>query len=159
MEWDPMALNEIVARCTTQYRKGAAVTRDEKSGVEVVEIYFMDPIPEDVDETKTAMVDLVFFVAGVDLEKARDHRPQIEGLLAAYPEPARLAGGPSYIELGGALGDQGMALCLMAMGKALGLWDIITPATVGMEGDEAQQMAGNGFIMVTGWSPATEVVD
>lgn len=60
----------------------------------------------------------------------------------------RLAQGPSYIELGGWIGDQGLAMAFMALGKILGLWDIVTPATLGIEGDQAQQMMGMGFVMI-----------
>ena len=44
--------------------------------------------------------------------------------------------GPSYIELGAWIGDQGLALALMGLGSALGIWGIITPQTLGIEGEE-----------------------
>jgi len=33
----------------------------------------------------------------------------------------------------------------------LGLWDVITPATLGLSGELAQDAAGRGFIMCTGF--------
>lgn len=60
----------------------------------------------------------------------------------------RLLEGPSYIELGGWIGDQGVALGLMGLGAILGLWDIITPMTLGIEGKQADDMMGTGFIMI-----------
>lgn len=63
-------------------------------------------------------------------------------------EIERLAQGPSYIELGAWIGDQGVALCLIGLGKILGLWDVVIPATLGIEGAEAEQMMGMGFIMI-----------
>lgn len=60
----------------------------------------------------------------------------------------RLLAGPSYIELGAWIGDQGLALALMGLGSALDIWGIITPQTLGIEGEEAKQMMGMGFIMV-----------
>ena len=60
----------------------------------------------------------------------------------------RLLQGPNYIELGGWIGDQGVALCLMGLGAILGLWDIITPMKLGIEGKQADDMMGMGFIMI-----------
>lgn len=60
----------------------------------------------------------------------------------------RLRQGPSYIELGGWVGDQGTALQLMGLGEILGLWEVATPARLGIEGDQAQEMMGMGFVMV-----------
>ena len=86
------------------------------------------------------------------MEKAESHRDEFVALLDEYPDPDTLATGPSYIALGADLGDQGMALCFMALGKALGLWNVITPAFFGMTGTEADNAAGNGFVMITGYS-------
>lgn len=36
----------------------------------------------------------------------------------------------SYIELGGWVGDQGLALMLMGLGALLGLWQLVTPRTL-----------------------------
>ncbi len=57
----------------------------------------------------------------------------------------------NYIELGGWLGDQGMALMLMGLGSLLGLWELLTPLTVmppGLAPAVVQQMAGAGMIAV-----------
>lgn len=64
-----------------------------------------------------------------------------------YPDLKRLSGGPSYIELGGVLGDQGIALRLIGLGELVGLWKAITPATLHLEGEAAAQLAGSGFVM------------
>ena len=72
-------------------------------------------------------------------------------ILRGYPEPERLAGGPSYIEIGGVLGDQQEAFLLFALGKVLGLWSVITPATLGFEGPEADQLAGAGMVNMSGF--------
>lgn len=68
----------------------------------------------------------------------------------------RLSGGPSYIELGGWVGDQGVAFQLMACGEAAGLWGIITPKKLGITGPEGDQLAGNGMVMVDGYRPPQE---
>lgn len=65
----------------------------------------------------------------------------------------RLTGGPSYIELGGWVGDQGLAFQLMACGEAAGLWGIISPEKLGITGPEADQLAGNGMVMIDGYRP------
>jgi len=57
----------------------------------------------------------------------------------------------SYIELGGWIGDQGLAFQLMGLGALLGLWKLLTPYT--LLGDNAdpnhvQAMAGAGFIVI-----------
>lgn len=55
----------------------------------------------------------------------------------------------SYIELGGWIGDQGLALRLIGLGADLGMWHLLTPKTMmpGMLDDAViQKMAGMGMI-------------
>lgn len=61
-----------------------------------------------------------------------------------------LRGGPSYITLGYALGDQTRALWFMAVGAAAHLWEVVTPKRLHVEGSMADQMAGAGYVMITG---------
>lgn len=60
----------------------------------------------------------------------------------------RLKAGPGYIELGAWLGDQGLALQFIGLGALLGQWNVITPATLGIAGEDAAQMMGMGFVML-----------
>lgn len=61
----------------------------------------------------------------------------------------RLQAGPSYIELGAWIGDQGLALALMGLGERLGLWSVVTPDTLGVEDEKlATHLMGMGFVMV-----------
>ena len=55
-----------------------------------------------------------------------------------------------YIELGGWIGDQGLALQLMGLGSLLGLWELLTPKTMcpGLPKDLMDMMAGKGLIEV-----------
>ena len=105
-------------------------------------------------------VDLHFIVVGVDKAKAEAHKDELVGILKDWPSEAwgnpipKLEEGPSYIHVGGAIGDQGAAFQLFALGKVLGLWDIITPAKLGITGEQANQMAGMGFVMVDGFKAA-----
>ena len=66
----------------------------------------------------------------------------------------------SYIELGGWIGDQGLALSLMGLGQLVGLWKIRTPWSMlalsdGNAADRtlADQLAGAGYVTVQ--APAT----
>lgn len=61
----------------------------------------------------------------------------------------------SYIEVGGWIGDQGLALMLMGLGAALGVWTLMTPKMLpGLSDNLVQQMAGQGMITIM---PRTEV--
>lgn len=70
--------------------------------------------------------------------------------------PERLQDGPSYIEMGGWLGDQQRALIFMALGEHHGVWQVVTPMTLGFDrgDDEAKRMAGMGMVMIAGFDPA-----
>lgn len=171
---DLSRLYKILDETTVQLRKGdviegspelveafkAGETDTRKLPGGVLEIYAMPHESEaaaDIDK-----VDLVFLTIGVSRAKAQEHRAELITLLDSYPQPARLAAGPSYIEVGGEIGDQGAAFQLFALGKTLGLWEIITPASFGMTGEEARQSAGLGYIMITGYraaEPATQSQD
>ena len=59
-----------------------------------------------------------------------------------------LAGGPSYITLGGWLGSQDLALMLIGAVELAGIADAVTPGLLGLTGDRADQMAGMGFVML-----------
>jgi hypothetical protein len=57
----------------------------------------------------------------------------------------------NYMEIGGWIGDQGIALMLMGLGTILGLWDLLTPVTIlKMNSNDpvCQQMAGMGMIVI-----------
>ncbi len=91
-------------------------------------------------------VDMIFFkVANKDAEK--------EEFLKLVQEkfPHWLDGNEhSYYETGGDIGDQGLALMAMGLGKILGIWEVMTPLTMIPDIDEAlaQQMAGAGMISI-----------
>ncbi len=57
----------------------------------------------------------------------------------------------TYMELGGWVGDQGMALQLMGLGSLLDVWDLLTPYTMfgkDFDLDLARQMAGQGMVSI-----------
>jgi hypothetical protein len=149
-------LYRLLAETTVQLRKGDEVETSHVGPVEVVEVFAMPSVSEAKPELEK--VDLEFLVIGVDRAEAEKHRAEFIELLDTYPEPERLQGGPSYIEVGAAIGDQGAAFQLFALGKVLGLWDIITPKTLGFTGQQARDLAGSGFIMITGYDSAKAAV-
>jgi hypothetical protein len=71
-------------------------------------------------------------------------------LLKEYPDQERLAGGPSYVEMGGMLGSQDLALRLIGLGALVGVWEAITPERLGITGAAAQKAAGYGYVMCSG---------
>ncbi|MHB1830019.1 MAG: hypothetical protein ACYCO0_01365 [Candidatus Micrarchaeaceae archaeon] len=97
-------------------------------------------------------INLIFFNVVVDKQKAEKYKDELKTILNEYPSPGRLAGGPSYIELAGAIGiEQGTALRLMALGSVARLWDVITPETLLRNGGSnwgKQNMARQGLIMI-----------
>lgn len=156
-------LHEILAETTVQLRKGevfegtpelveqAARGDDELKGGGALEVYAMPHEKEALPHVEK--VDVEFMTIGVDRERAEIRRQEFTNILDTYPEPDRLSAGPSYIEVGAQIGDQGAAFQLFALGKTLGLWDVITPAVMGITGDMARQMAGQGFVMISGYRP------
>lgn len=142
-------LYDILNETTVQLRKGEAIVENDNGSTS---IFFMPneaEAPESMEK-----VDCFFITVGVDLEKAEARRAEFLQILSEYPEPERLAGGPSYIEVGGVIGDQGAAFMMFALGEALGLWKIITPATCGITGDAGKQLADRGFILISGYKAA-----
>lgn len=158
-------LYKILSETTVQLRKGEMVHGDRhlvdavKEGRDLDKepggVVTIDAMPH-VTEAPSGIekVDLEFLVIGVDKAAAEKNRAELIEILKTYPQPDRLAGGPSYIEVGAEIGDQGAAFQLFALGKVLGLWDVITPATMGFAGAEARQMAGSGFVMMSGFNAA-----
>lgn len=64
-----------------------------------------------------------------------------------------LEGEHSYIEVGGWIGDQGLGMQFMALGKMLGLWEIMHPGMILNVNDPKQkaladQMAGMGMVSI-----------
>ena len=54
-----------------------------------------------------------------------------------------------YIEVGGWIGDQGLALKFIGLGALLGLWTLMTPKILpGLPNDLIMQMAGMGMVTI-----------
>lgn len=61
--------------------------------------------------------------------------------------------GISYIKLGGWIGDQGLALRLLALGQLYGVWKVVLPEAFGFASFEARAAAGAGVVLNSGWQP------
>ena len=54
----------------------------------------------------------------------------------------------NYMELGGWIGDQGIAMMYMALGVSVGEFDLLSPALLGVNDKQALEMAGIGFLAI-----------
>lgn len=142
-------LYDILRECTIQLRTGEAFTEEQRPGLTVTTIN-MNP-HESEARPDLEKVDLVLLTVGVDKPLAEERKPELLSLLRDWPDKTMLSRGPSYIHLGGVLGDQGIAFQLMAMGKVLGFWDIITAATMGADRQQTIEAAGSGWVMTSGF--------
>jgi hypothetical protein len=96
--------------------------------------------------------DLIFFKV---CAKGNPDPEKLRQLIKAH----RMAFGPcdlfdgqehSYLQVGGWIGDQGLALQLMGLGSILGMWRLMTPRNMipGISDDLAMLMAQNGLVSI-----------
>lgn len=150
------ALAEVVEAQTTPHRKGEIVEIKDEPGLQVVNITNFPPVPQ-----RGTLVDMHFIQVGFT-EAAADCEGFVEALRAALTVPGEfceidehiLRSGPSYITLGGWLGDQTLALRFMALCEFHELGQVITPKTMGMDNEMADLMAGRGMIFCPAKLPA-----
>ena len=142
-------LHEILTETTHCYRKGEAVETRRVGPLEVTEIFDMPALAEAAPEH--VIIDVALMAVGADKAAAEARKGELIDILKSLPDRERLAAGPSYIETGVWIDSQDAALRLYALGEVLGLWKVITPATLGVSGPEALQLARNGFVMITGF--------
>ena len=123
---DTQTLYNLIQDSTRVYRKGEAVESRQVGTVNVVELFGYDHTSKAPTADNFDKVDMIFVDVVVDRARAEQHKADLTKILKDYPQPERLAGGPSYIELAPNLKmEQESALRLMALGKTLGLWDIM----------------------------------
>lgn len=144
MGLDLNRLYQILSKTTVQLRKGEEVVENKSGAIKVTEVFAM-PHEKDAQDG-IVKVDVEFMVIGVDRVMAMLHRGELAVLIPALLPIERIREGPSYIEVGAQIGDQGAALQLFALGQVLGFWKIITPAFLGLSGAEAHQFAGIGAL-------------
>jgi hypothetical protein len=63
----------------------------------------------------------------------------------------------NYLELGGWIGDQGVAMMYMALGVSLGVFQLLSPAMLDLTGEMALHMAEAGLLSVQAKKVAAEV--
>lgn len=156
-------LYHILGETTCQLRKGEEIEgtpelveqikRGDKElkGGGVVEIYDMPHVSEARPDLNK--IDMEFVVIGVDRKKAEEHKQELIEILNEM-DPQMMRDGPSYIHMGAEIGDQGAAFQLFALGKTLGLWNVITPKSFGFSGEEARRLAGAGMVLMSGYPRA-----
>lgn len=143
-------LYEILRECTIQLRTGEPLTEEQRPGLTVTTI---DLNPHESEaRPDLEKVDLLLLTVGVDKPLAEGHKAELVALLRDWPDKDMLKRGPSYIHLGGVLGDQGAAFQLIALGKVLGLWNIITAQSSGATREQAIDAAGSGWVMISGFN-------
>lgn len=139
---------EILRECCQEFRKTEEPITEERHGnLNVVTIHHPNSVSE-MPDVFDKRIDTHFYVVGVNTQKANEYRDEIIQIMRDYPTLDRLVQGPSYIEVGGEMGDQGIAMTTFAVLEAIGLADIMTPAKLGMTGPQADEMAGRGFVML-----------
>jgi hypothetical protein len=149
-------LQDYVARSTCVYRKGDVV----KTEGAVTTIDAFPALPEGLD---TAVDCHFVHVSFTEALAELSHREFYDLILSAKEGVFQLmnlsdwAKGPSYIAIGAWIGDQTVALQFMACVHAHGLGNIITPGRLGISGAMADQMAGSGYVMLTGLQEPAEV--
>jgi len=101
------------------------------------------------------VADLVFFKVGLSrtpMKRERFDQISREAKAGAFATVDVFDGAEhGYIELGGWIGDQGLALRYMGLGVLLGAFELLTPLTVmGLTADHplTMQMAGAGMVTV-----------
>lgn len=154
-------IREIIQSTCATFRKGSDLiingdpasdeqrkeleTHGTVAGGGVVEMFGMPPTSSAPDNL--TMIDVHFLMIGVDVEKARELQPDFVAWLKDNV-PNWIEGEISYIQMGGIVEDQQCALCIFAIGEALGMWRVLTPARMGIPEPLRDMMAGNGFVSI-----------
>lgn len=121
-----------------------------------------EPVPDGPDhEPDAGWVDVHFFY--VSFPPLADEDPYGKELFLSLLDEAskhpgefsslpmdEMAKGLSYITWGGWIGDQGLALRMMALGAHYGVWKIMTPASIGTPPEMRDDLAGSGFVYTSG---------
>lgn len=145
-------LAHFITAATEAFRKGPSI--EQKRGV--THVNAMPP----VQELRTVSVDVYFFVVGfTEAAAAKDHFIELvknseQGYFVDV-SPERLKAGPSYIELGGWLGSQDLALRFMALIEHYRFGKVMTPSVLfgrepqnDEEREKYDEIAGNGLLLV-----------
>lgn len=125
------------------------VSEHERGGVRSVEVL---GFPEEPLNAVRADVHFVVVAPTAGLPERDDLVETVRAALGmgefAVMRAEDLAGGPSYITLGGWLGSQDLALMLIGAVELVGIANAITPGSFGFTGETADAMAGSGMVML-----------
>lgn len=142
-----------IEESTVVYRKGDVVKYEPQgSHVDVVTIDAFPQRPEGVDVVDCHFVEVAIRPRAKEISKEAFYDMAIATSKGIFREmtPERWRAGPSYIEIGGWLGDQTMAFRFMALVQIHELGEVITPAAFGLTGEKANEFAGAGYILISG---------
>ena len=107
-----------------------------------------------VDGNGEEAVDVVFFKVAMRVKLTEGElagsKESVSEMLKAIDYPYMDDKEHTYIEVGGWLGDQEMALRLFALGELLGLWRVITPKTMfgDLNDEQIKELAGKGLVFM-----------
>jgi hypothetical protein len=147
---DSTTFFQAVKAATNIYRKGEPVIERKVGDLLVPEIYAYPSL--DAKHDGAPLFDVHFVLVDVDPVKAQALKEQFLAWLRTYPQPERLAGGPSYSEFASiAQIEQATCFRIFALGAFFDLWKIITPERMGFTGQLAHDMAEDGYVMITGY--------
>ena len=97
-------------------------------------------------------VDMVFFeLIGVNNPDSDKLTQLIKEHVGSFNEVDLFDGKEhGYIEIGGWIGDQGLALMLMGLGVRLGLWSLLSPKMLGLDSSDelSKKMVGLGYLSI-----------
>jgi hypothetical protein len=95
-------------------------------------------------------VDVFFFKVAAKHEPSADQlKKLIRDHAGVHCDLDPLDGGEhSYINVGGWIGSQQIALLFIALGQLVGLWDVLTPNLLPVDDETKQQMAGMGMVSI-----------
>lgn len=108
----------------------------------------------EISGTENPAVNVFFFNVSIDESTSEDFIRLTNEHKGAFADVNPFDGEEhGYIELGGWIGDQGLALRYMAIGKQLGLWKIIHPGMIldvndPQQKELANEMAGAGMVSI-----------
>lgn len=165
----PKTISDILSVTAMEFRKGSDLiingqpaTDEQRAQLEqkdglssvggVVEMYMMPH--ESEARPGLVMVDCHFIKVGIDKDLAEIEREHFVAWLDENMPKDREVG---YMELGGIVGSQDMALEIMALGEALGLWKILTPEVMHMPKEMWDPMAGMGMVTVSGYRSQSQL--
>lgn len=113
--------------------------------------------PEDHQPVSSHTADVQFFKVAlcnqtVDKKQLRDKLREILSNHVGEFNDINLLDGKehSFIEIGGYVGDQGLALTLMGLGELIGMWELLTPNKMlpSLPDEFKMQMAGQGMVTI-----------